>query len=112
MCCVLRPVSKAITQIKSYGSESRNLMADTNDLLQQGIALAKAGRRDEARNTFLQVVELDERNESAWLWLSGVVDSDDDRAIALENVLAINPDNEWAKRGLQLLGRPLPGASA
>jgi len=80
-------------------------MPDTSDLLQQGIALAKAGRREEARNILLQVVELDERNEPAWLWLSGVVDSEDDRAIALENVLAINPNNEWAKRGLQMLGR-------
>jgi len=84
-------------------------MPDTSDLLQQGIALAKAGHSEQARNILLQVIELDERNESAWLWLSGVVDSDDDRAVALGNVLVINPNNEWAKRGLQLLGRPLPG---
>ena len=84
-------------------------MPDTTELLQQGIALAKAGRRDEARTVLMQVVEQDERNESAWLWLSGVVDSDDDKAVALENVLTLNPNNEWAKRGLQMLGRPLPG---
>ena len=86
-------------------------MPDTSDLLQQGIALAKAGRREEARDILLRVVEQDERNESAWLWLSGLVDSDDDKAVALENVLTLNPGNEWAKRGLQLLGRPLPGES-
>jgi Flp pilus assembly protein TadD len=86
-------------------------MPDTTELLQQGIALAKAGRREEARNILLQVVEQDERNESAWLWISGVVDTDDDKAIALENVLTLNPNNEWAKRGLQLMGRPLPGES-
>ena len=84
-------------------------MPDTSNLLQQGIALAKAGQREEARNILMQVVELDEQNESAWLWLSGVVDSDDDKAVALENVLALNPNNEWAKRGLKLLGRPVPG---
>jgi tetratricopeptide (TPR) repeat protein len=87
-------------------------MPDTTELLQQGIALAKAGRREEARNILLKVVEQDERNESAWLWLSGLVDSDDDKAIALENVLTLNPNTEWAKRGLQMLGRPLPGAEA
>ena len=86
-------------------------MPDTTELLQKGIALAKAGRREEARNILLQVVEQDERNESAWLWISGVVDTDDDKAIALENVLTLNPNNEWAKRGLQLMGRPLPGES-
>lgn len=84
-------------------------MPDTTELLQQGIALAKAGQREEARTILMQVVEQDKRNESAWLWLSGVVDSDDDKAVALENVLTLNPDNEWAKRGLQMLGRPLPG---
>jgi Flp pilus assembly protein TadD len=86
-------------------------MPDTTELLQKGIALAKAGRREEARDILLQVVEQDERNESAWLWISGVVDTDDDKAIALENVLTLNPNNEWAKRGLQLMGRPLPGGS-
>lgn len=84
-------------------------MSDTNALLQQGIALAKAGRHEEAREILLKVVDLDERNEMAWLWISGVVDNDDDRAIALENVLQINPNNEWAKRGLASLGRAWPG---
>ena len=84
-------------------------MPDTSQLLRQGIAYAKAGRRQEARDLLLQVVELDEQNESAWLWLSGVVDSDDDKTVALENVLALNPNNEWAKRGLRILGRPVPG---
>jgi len=83
-------------------------MPDTTELLQQGIALAKAGRRAEARDILLKVIEQDEQNESAWLWLSGVVDSEDDKAVALENVLTLNPNNEWAKRGLQMLGRPLP----
>ncbi len=84
-------------------------MSDINVLLQQGIALAKAGRHEEAREMLLQVIDQDERNETAWLWISGVVDNDEDRGIALENVLQINPNNEWAKRGLQILGRPRPG---
>jgi Tfp pilus assembly protein PilF len=84
------------------------LMPDTTELLQQGIALVKAGQREEARALLLKVIEQDEQNESAWLWLSGVVDGEDDKAIALENVLTLNPNNEWAKRGLQMLGRPLP----
>ena len=84
-------------------------MPDTHALLQQGIALAKAGRREEARALLLQVIDLDERNETAWLWISGVVDNDEDRGIALENVLQINPNNAWAKRGLAILGRSASG---
>ena len=37
--------------------------------LAQAIAAARAGRHDEARATLLKVLEADERNESAWLWL-------------------------------------------
>jgi tetratricopeptide (TPR) repeat protein len=75
------------------------------ELLRRGIAAAKAGRREEARQILLHIVELDEQNEQAWLWLSGVVDSLEDRRVCLENVLAINPDNPYAQQGLRHLDR-------
>lgn len=87
-------------------------MPGNKQLLKQGIAQAKSGRREEARNLLMQYIEQDESNEMAWLWLSDVVDSDEDKAIALENVLTLNPNNEWAQRGLQLLGRPWPPESS
>lgn len=64
------------------------------DLLRRGIEAAHAGRRIEAREIFLQVVEADRRNEVAWMWLSGLVDDLEDQIIACENVLAINPENQ------------------
>lgn len=70
------------------------------DLLEQGIAAARAGRRTEARQTLMQVVERDERNETAWLWLAGVLDDPEDIRTCLQNVLELNPDNGQAKRGL------------
>jgi hypothetical protein len=76
----------------------------TDDLLKRGIAAIKEGHKAEARKLLAQVVEQDERNEMAWLWMSGVVDTDAERRVCLENVLAINPDNEVAKRGLERLG--------
>ncbi len=78
------------------------------ELLQHGIAAAKAGQTQQARQALLQVTELDERNERAWLWLSGVVESFDDRRICLENVLAINPDNGPAQSGLRWLDQHAP----
>ena len=75
----------------------------TDDLLKQGIAALNAGRTAEARRLLAQVVQQDERNEMGWLWLSGAVDTDEDRRICLENVLAINPNNSRAKRGLEYL---------
>lgn len=71
--------------------------------LRDGIAAARAGRRDEARVLLTRVVEANEESEQAWLWLSGVVDTDEDRLICIENVLTLNPDNVQARAGLRYL---------
>ena len=72
-------------------------------MLNRAIIAAKAGRKAEARQLLEAVLDADERNERAWLWLSGVVDSDEERVICLENVLSINPDSQAARRGLAVL---------
>jgi len=71
-----------------------------DELLREGIAAAKSGQRERAYDLLMQVVEADEENILAWLWLSGVVDSLDDREICLENVLALDPTNATAREGL------------
>ncbi len=68
--------------------------------LREGIAAAKAGQRQHARDLLMQIVEEDEENLPAWLWLSSVVDSLDDREVCLENVLELDPANEAARKGL------------
>lgn len=72
-------------------------------LLSQGISASKMGRKEEARKFLTQVVELDDDNEQAWLWLSGCVDEPAERVRCLEKVLAINPANELAQAGLKRL---------
>jgi tetratricopeptide (TPR) repeat protein len=74
--------------------------SDVKDLLDEGIAAAKRGERERSRDLLLRVVDISKENESAWLWLSSVVDSDEDRIICLQNALVLNPDSEPAKRGL------------
>lgn len=64
------------------------------DLLRQGVEAARAGQKLDARKIFMQVVEIDPQNELAWMWLSGLMDDLEDRIIACENVLTINPANE------------------
>lgn len=80
-----------------------------NDALQA----IKAGDRARGQELLLQVVETDPHNEAAWLWLAGVVDTREDKLIALENVLVINPANgrarallEAQRRGLGLPAEP------
>jgi hypothetical protein len=74
--------------------------ADAKRLLAQGVAAAKAGQRTQAYNLLLDVVELDQRNELAWLWLSAVTDNPDDQRVCLENVITINPGNAEARSRL------------
>lgn len=71
--------------------------------LYDGALALRQGRREEARDLLLQVVEADETIEEAWLWLSGAVDEPDDIRTALENVLALNPNNKYAQMGLNYL---------
>ncbi len=72
-------------------------------MLARAIQLVREKRREEGRALLLQVIERDEQNEQAWLWLSGVVDDPRDMQVALANALTINPGNEQARRGLELL---------
>lgn len=76
---------------------------NSSDLLRHAVELARAGKKDAARDVFLRVVEEDPRNELAWMWLAGLVDSLEDKVIACENVLTINPSNERARNYLERL---------
>ena len=76
---------------------------DINATLDQAIVAVREGRKAEARQLLESVLDADERNEKAWLWLGSVVDSDEERIICLENVLTINPNNEMARKGLAVL---------
>ena len=72
-------------------------------LLRQGIAAARARQNDQAYELLLQVVELDENNVQAWLWLSTVIDDLEDKIICLQNVLELDPSNQHAQVGLAKL---------
>src|SRR5260221_12726872 len=82
-------------------------------ILQQGIAAARAGQQAEARQLLQEAVKRDPQSEAAWLWLSSVAKDDKERIFCLKQLLAINPQNENAIKGLRQLGigadgQPLP----
>ena len=62
---------------------------DIQAKLQQGIAVAKAGRKSEARQLFIEVIEADENQLTAWLWLKQLVDSLEDKEVCLKNILTL-----------------------
>lgn len=80
-------------------------------LLQQAIDLAKAGRREEAEALLRQVLAQQPDNEVAWIWLSGVTRDQDVKREALTKVLAINPHNRLAQRGLALFSGSSTGST-
>ena len=74
-----------------------------SDKLQEAIAAITAGDKATGKQSLIEVLRADQRNEIAWLWMTKVVGSNDERIKCLENVLKINPNNETAKRGVALL---------
>jgi hypothetical protein len=81
------------------------MSSNADSLVRDAITAYRAGKKDQARNLLLQAVGLDERHEQGWLWLSAVVDTPEDQITCLENVLTINPNNEKARQGIQLLSQ-------
>ena len=71
--------------------------------LRQAITLIKSGERQKARQLLAHIIKTNPRNEDAWLWMSSVVESDDQRCHCLKQVLLINPNNSLAHQGLEKL---------
>jgi hypothetical protein len=84
--------------------------ANVDGMVREGVSAYRAGRKDEARALLMRAVEIDQYNEQAWLWLSAVVESVDEQRTCLENVITINPGNERAKQGLQVLNQKASSA--
>ncbi len=72
------------------------------------LTAAKVNQRERARELLLRVTELDEQNILAWLWLSTVVDTPEEKQTCLENVLTLDPNNKHALTGLTRLKQTAP----
>ena len=74
------------------------------DYLQEAINAIKSGDKATGKRLLIdEVLRANPRNEQAWLWMTQVVEADEDRINYLRHVLKINPDNEAARRGLTAL---------
>jgi hypothetical protein len=83
-------------------------MSSHDELLAQGIAAVKSGDRATARDLLTRAVRRRPESETGWLWLSSVLDTPQGRAHCLRRVLALNPDNAAARRGLAALEQARP----
>jgi membrane protease YdiL (CAAX protease family) len=76
------------------------------ELLQAASTAARAGQKGWARDLLTRAIELDETCTRAWLWLSDVAETPEDKARCLERVLDLDPDHDMARRGLSVLRAP------
>ena len=72
-------------------------------MTERGINALRQGRRAEARALLRQSIAQNPDDVRAWLWLSGAVDSVEERLRCLLKVLEIDPDNTLAAKGLAKL---------
>ncbi|MBC7226768.1 MAG: zinc ribbon domain-containing protein [Thermoflexales bacterium] len=73
------------------------------ELMERGIAAARAERKEEAEELLRQSLALNPDSERAWLWLSAVVEGIEAQRECLQNVIRINPANPFARSGLSFL---------
>ena len=69
--------------------------------LQKAINAIKKGEKESGRKLLTEILRADPQNEMAWLWMSTVINSLDQKEQCLERVLKMNPDNKNAQRGLE-----------
>ena len=72
-------------------------------ILNRAISLFKNGKRGKAAELLKGLIEMEPRNETAWLWLSACVESIADKQDCLLKVLEINPVNQTARKALKRL---------
>lgn len=73
--------------------------------LQKAIALAKAGKKDEALPLLHEILMDDPQNELGWLWLTDCLPTLTGRIAALETFVNMVPDAKRARAGLEALRR-------
>lgn len=77
-----------------WAASTKALLA--RNLVQRGAEAAESGDSAVARQSFMSAIVHDDRNESAWLWLASLSESDSEKRSHLGRVLRIDPDNESA----------------
>src|SRR5438105_4249420 len=71
------------------------------EVLRQAMTAAKSNDNAKTRELLLEVIRLDQDNETAWQWLAGVAETPLEATAALERVLLLNPKNDKAKAELR-----------
>ena len=73
-------------------------------LMEAGRIAYAQGDRQRAHDLWREAATIDPYSEQVWLALLDVLDTNDDRIVCLQNIIAINPMNIQARRQLRAYG--------
>ncbi len=73
---------------------------DAEDLMREGIRLAKAGEKAQAYDIFAAITRLIPDHVEAWLWKGGTALHPQESVRCLQRALELDPDNPRARQGL------------
>lgn len=78
-------------------------MTASQQALQEAIQAIQYGDRALGKRLLSQALQADPRNVQAWLWMSEIADTDEQRRDCLERVITIEPQNQAARTRLAQL---------
>ncbi len=78
-------------------------MTTVSLLTAQGVAALKSGDKEDAQKWLRLALKRNPNDVTAWLWMSGAVESHEERLECLQQVLRIDPNNEHALMGISKL---------
>ncbi len=70
----------------------------SSDIVAEGLALLKTNDRQGAHRKFVRAAELDQRNETAWLWRASTTADIEEAIACVDQALAVDPNNEAARQ--------------
>ncbi len=77
-------------------------------MLKEAIEAVDSGQRARARDLLTRLLKATQANPDYWIWMSSIVDTQQERVYCLEMALRHDPTNTAALRGLVLLGARPP----
>lgn len=83
--------------------KAQPIMDVVSSNLQAGMTAVRLGNKAQARTHLLRVLASDPRNETAWLWLSGVMPTTEQALRCIEHLLTINPRHARAAEARDVL---------